>query len=160
MNFKLISDSFNEGVRESSYLFPVNLSIDNDSYSKEYDKELINCILGDEVPCYLFYVEKFPSLITKVRSHKGLLESDRNANFEKKITAKESYLGFLLKLNQANKVTVFDYFFTPNNCCLIKTSGDDSIDKLKENVFHFNFYDSQDSFWIDYNKLSRGNISY
>jgi len=156
MTLQLVNDNKrSSGVRELSYLLPINEYVNIEVYSKEFDKELLEFFKEDGRPNnYLFYVEKFPSLVTKIRSYKGLLENNRDANFEKKINTNESYLGFLIEIDDLNQKLVFEYFFTPNNCCLIQTESENFISKLKEDIFEFNFYNHDKVFWIDYDKLS------
>lgn len=154
MGFILVRDCVNKkGVREFAYLYPLNAGVNTGKYLKEYDKALLNIVLSDDTPCFLLYMEKFPSLITKVRSYKGLLKTEKTANFEKRINSKESYLGFCLKLNENNKEILFDYFFTPNNCCLIRTQATKLVQELKEQMFDFSFFETTDQFWLDYSKL-------
>ena len=154
MEFKIVTDSINEaGVREISYLIPLNFLNGEANYSQIFDKNLLELAHGDSIPGYLFYIEKFPSLITKVRSYKGLLKSTDVISFEEKINSKESYLGFALQLNEFNEGIILDYFFTPNNCCLLKTFNKQIVQELVAKIFEVNFYDNNSAFWIDYNKL-------
>lgn len=156
MTFKIINKKVNnKGVRELWYLLPINEYPNVEVYLREFDKKLLDFLYEDSIlKTYLFYVEKFPSPITKIRSYKGLLNEHRDNNFEIKINSNESYLGFLVEIRRHSANLLFDYFFTPNNCCLIKTESKEIISQLRENPFDFNFYDNDNSFWIDYKKLS------
>lgn len=154
MKFNLGKEDHNDrGVVEKSYLFQRDFASDNSTYENAYEKCLLSYALSNESLCYLLYVEKFPSLVSKIRSYKGVLSGSKEGNFEVKINSSESYLGFLLELNEINKYIVLDYFFTPNNCCLIKTDNPSLVKNFKEKILEFNFYDRSNSFWIDYDKL-------
>ena len=135
----------------SNFLLPKEENNQED-YSNNYDNELKHYLL-DCNNCFLFYTEKFPSLITKVRSYKGLLREKEAINKEFKINSSESYFSFLLPVQSHTIRHVFEYFFTPNNCFLLCTNNKSKVIKILDNILQYNFYQENSSFWFDYFRL-------
>ena len=157
MKIKLVSTCLIEDeILESSFLFSNNKC---DSCKVEYETQLLSFLFDEKSKKsnYLFYFERFPSTISKIRSYKWLKNNnDGNiAYFEKKIVDNESYLGLCQKVGLVNSSAIFDYYYLPNNCCLIKSEFKGLEGFLIKNVFNFNFCKSLQKYWIDYHKLLR-----